>query len=99
MIVLGNLKDIIKKSKGRKFNRKPNNGFPYYRLGYFIEYKARWLRIKVIKVNEKNTSRICHKCGHMGLRAESPFKYPNCNYQCNADYNGAMNIMKRAICP
>jgi putative transposase len=95
MIVLGKLKGIRKNGKGRKFNRKLNNGFPYYRLSQFIEYKAKWLGIKVIKVSEKNTSKACHKCGSMGLRVGSLFKCPNCNYQCNADYNGAMNIMKR----
>ena len=25
------------------------------------------------------------------------FKCLNCNYQCNADYNGAINILKRAM--
>jgi transposase len=24
------------------------------------------------------------------------FKYPNCRYQANADFNGAMNILKRS---
>jgi transposase, IS605 OrfB family, central region len=97
MIVLGNLKDMRKKDKGRKFNRKLNNGFPYHRLSQLIEYKAKWVGIKVIKVSEKNTSKICHKCGHMGLRVGSLFKCPKCDYSCNADYNGAVNIMKRAM--
>jgi putative transposase len=84
MIVLGNLKDMRKKDKGRKFNRKLNNGFPYHRLSKFIEYKARWLGIKVVKVSEKNTSKTCHRCGHMGLRVGSLFKCPKCGYcvQC-----------------
>ncbi|MGC8935825.1 MAG: zinc ribbon domain-containing protein [Candidatus Methanomethylicaceae archaeon] len=55
--------------------------------------------MKVLKVSEKNTSKICHKCGYTGLRVGSLFKCPNCKYTCNADYNGAMNILKRAICP
>jgi putative transposase len=95
MIVLGKLKDMRKKDKGRKHNRKLNNGFPYHRLSKFIEYKARWVGIKVIKVSEKNTSKTCHRCGHMGLRVGSLFKCPKCDYSCNADYNGAVNIMKR----
>lgn len=56
MIVLGRLKGIRKNNKGKRFNRKLNNGFPYYKLSQFIEYKAKWLGIKVIKVSEKNTS-------------------------------------------
>ncbi|MBO3832902.1 MAG: transposase [Candidatus Brockarchaeota archaeon] len=60
-------------------------------------YKARWLGIKVMKVNERNTSRLCHRCGMKGIREGSLFECPHCNYACNADYNGAMNIMKRAM--
>jgi putative transposase len=97
MIVLGKLRGIRRNSKGRKFNRKLNNGFPYHRLSHFIEYKAKWLGIKVIKVSERNTSKTCHRCGHMGLRVGSLFKCPKCGYTCNADYNGAMNILKRAM--
>ncbi|MBO3842390.1 MAG: transposase [Candidatus Brockarchaeota archaeon] len=88
----GNLKWIRKSDKGNRFNRKLN-GFPYYKLSKLIEYKARWLGIKVIKINERNTSKLCHTCGNRG----SLFKCPHCNYTCNADYNGAVNIMKRAI--
>mgnify|MGYP001109026724 CR=1 FL=1 len=45
MIVLGKLKGIKENGegieRGRRFNRKLNNGFPYYKLSRFIEYKAR----------------------------------------------------------
>ncbi|MBC7112856.1 MAG: transposase [Candidatus Methanomethyliales bacterium] len=51
----------------------------------------------VVKISEKNTSKICHKCGFKGLRVGSLFKCFNCGYSCNADYNGAMNILKRAM--
>jgi len=97
MIVLGNLKGIRRNGKGRKFNRKLNNGFPYYKLSQFIEYKARWHGIRVIKISESNTSKTCHKCEYKGLRVGSLFKCPNCGYSCNADFNGAMNILKRAM--
>jgi putative transposase len=95
MIVLGKLRGIRKNGEGRKFNRKLNNGFPFYRLSQFIEYKAKWLGIKVIEISERNTSRTCHKCGSIGLRVGSIFKCPKCGYSCNADYNGAVNILKR----
>jgi putative transposase len=97
MIVLGSLKGIRKNGKSKTFNRKLNNGFPYYKLSQFIGYKARWLGIKIVKISERNTSRFCHKCGAKGLRVGSSFKCPNCGYSCNADHNGAMNILKRAI--
>ncbi|MEM3832104.1 MAG: transposase [Thermoprotei archaeon] len=97
MIVLGKLKGIRRNSRGRTFKRKLNNGFPYYRLSQLIEYKARWRGIKVVKISERNTSKLCHKCGHMGIRVGSSFKCQNCGIQCNADYNGATNILKRGM--
>jgi putative transposase len=97
MIVLGNLKGIRNNEKGRNLNRKLNNGFPYHKLSQFIQYKAKWLGIKVLKISEKGTSKTCHRCGHIGLRVGSLFKCPSCGYMCNADYNGATNILKRAM--
>jgi len=86
IIVLGKLKGIRRTGKGKRFNRRLNNGFPYYKLSQFIEYKARWLGTKVIKVSERNTSKKCHKCGREGLRVGSLFKCLNCGYTFNADY-------------
>ena len=96
VIVLGDLKGIRKQKRGRKFNRKLNS-FPYYRLSKFIEYKAAWEGIAVIKVNESNTSKLCSRCGSQGLRRNGKFICPNCGIELNADYNGALNILKRAL--
>jgi len=96
VIVLGNLKGIRKQNKGRKFNRKLNT-FPYYRLLKFIEYKAAWEGIALIKVNEANTSKLCSHCGSQGLRHNGRFVCKKCGVELNADYNGAMNILKRAL--
>lgn len=96
VIVLGDLKGIRKQSKGRKFNRKLNS-FPYYRLSKFIEYKALWEGITVIKVNEANTSKLCSRCGSQGLRHNGKFVCPKCGIELNADYNGATNILKRVL--
>jgi transposase, IS605 OrfB family, central region len=96
VIVLGDLKGIRKQNRGRKFNRKLNT-FPYYRLSKFIEYKASWEGIAVIKVSEANTSRICSRCGSQGLRRNGKFVCSKCGVELNADYNGALNILKRAL--
>ena len=71
MIVLGNLKGIRKNSKGRRFNRKLNSGFPYHRLSQFIEYKAKWLGLKVIKVSERNTLERAIDAGIWGFEPEA----------------------------
>jgi len=71
MIVLGDLKGIRRNGRGRAFNRKLNNGFPYHRLSQFIEYKARWHGIKVVKISERDTSKTCHRCGRGGFESEA----------------------------
>ena len=96
VIVLGDLKGIRKQDRGRKFNRKLNS-FPYYRLSKFIEYKALWEGIAVIKVNEAYTSKLCSRCGSQGLRRNGRFVCSKCRIELNADYNGASNILKRAL--
>lgn len=96
VIVLGDLKGIRANRKGRSFNRRLNS-FPFYRFTQFITYKASWLGIPVIKINEAYTSQLCHDCGEKGLRVGGRFSCKNCGHEYNADYNGAYNIMKRAI--
>ena len=98
VIVLGELKGLRKNGngKGRRFRRKLNS-FPYYKLASFIEYKARWLGIPVLEISEAYTSQICSRCGQKGSRVRGLFTCPHCGLNLNADYNGARNILKRAL--
>lgn len=99
VIVLGDLKGIRNsaKGKGKRFNRIVSN-MPYYKLTQFIEYKAEWEGIPTIKINERDTSHTCSKCGAKGKRPhQGLFKCPSCGYTVNADYNGAQNIKKRFL--
>jgi putative transposase len=96
MIVVGDLEGIRANHKGRPFNRRLNSS-PFYRLAKFIEYKAAWLGIPVIKVDEAYTSQRCHYCDGKGLRVGGRFLCTNCKHEYNADYNGACNILKRAM--
>jgi len=96
VIVVGKLKGIRRNGKGRKLNRKLNS-FPYYRLVSFIEYKANWQGIPILKVNEAYTSQTCSRCRGMGLRVAGLFQCPQCGLNLNADWNGAKNILKRAL--
>lgn len=95
LIVFGDLNGIRKNRKGRKFNRKLNS-MPFHRLSQYIEYKAKWEGLQVIKVSEAYTSQTCSKCGQMGVRTNGLFKC-SCGYQDNADRNGAINIAKRGL--
>lgn len=97
IIVLGDLNGIRKGGKGKRFNRIVNS-FPFNKLSFFIEYKAHLKAIAVVKIREDYTSKTCSRCGEKGKRIKQGlFKCPNCKYQVNADYNGAMNILKRSV--
>ncbi|QLJ52477.1 MAG: hypothetical protein Sv326_0302 [Candidatus Fermentimicrarchaeum limneticum] len=96
VIVLGDLKGIRRDDRGKRFNRIVNS-FPFNKLSFFIEYKAHLEGIAVVKMKEHYTSKTCSRCGEEGKRIKQGlFKCPNCKYQANADYNGAMNILKRS---
>ncbi|MBT9171298.1 MAG: hypothetical protein DDT18_01672 [Actinobacteria bacterium] len=96
VIVLGNLKGIRKKAKGRRMNRIVS-GMPYYKLTQFIKYKAAWEGIPVVVISEAYTSKTCHRCGCLGSRpCQGLFLCHSCGLRYSADLNGARNILKRA---
>lgn len=97
VIVLGNLKGIRGKAKGRRMRRIVSH-MPYYRLTQFIKYKAAWDSIPVVVIPETYTSKTCHRCGCLGSRPhQGLFLCPSCGLQYSADLNGAQNILKRAL--
>lgn len=100
-IVLGDLRGIRNsaKNKGKRMRRLVGN-MPYYKLTQMIEYKAKWIGIKVLKIKEYNTSKTCNKCGHIdknSRKTQGYFKCKNCGYEINADYNACLNIIKRSL--
>jgi len=99
IIILGNLKGIREsaKGKGKRFSRIVHN-MPHYKLSEYIKYKAGWEGIMTIAVNERGTSHTCSHCGNKGKRPyQGLFICDSCNYQVNADYNGAKNIAQRGL--
>jgi putative transposase len=95
VIAMGDLTGIRKGSRGRRMNRIVN-AMPFNRLSTFIEYKAAWAGVPVIKVDEAYSSRECHICKQDGKRlSQGRFVCPSCG-EYNADLNGAVNIGGRA---
>jgi IS605 OrfB family transposase len=95
IIVIGDLKGVRDRARGKRLNRIVSN-MPYYRLSKYIEYKALWNSVPVAYSNESKTSRECHLCHSEGKRPKQAlFICPACRHQWNADYNGAYNIAKR----
>jgi len=95
-IVLGDLKGIRRRTRGRRMNRIVSN-MPYFMLTQQIRYKAAWEGIAVYTVSERNTSKVCHRCGSTDTSrvAQSILECGSCGLVYNADLNGAMNIAER----
>ena len=63
-----------------------------------LEYKAEWKGGEVVKVDPKNTSRMCSVCGHVAAESrttQAKFKCVQCGHQENADVNASKNILSR----
>jgi len=96
VIAMGDLSGIRKGSRGRRMNRIVN-AMPFNRLSMFIEYKAAWAGVPVIKVDEAYSSRECRICNQDGKRlSQGRFVCSSCG-EYNADLNGAVNIGNRAL--
>jgi putative transposase len=100
VIVVGKLKGIRRRIKGSRRIRRLINNFPYYRLVQYIKYKAEWLGINVMEISEAFSSQTCHRCGQRSKsarRTQGWYVCDRCRLDTNADYNGSMNIMQRAL--
>ena len=96
-IVLGSLKGIRQRAKGKRMNRIVSS-MPYYKLTQFIKYKALWDGVAVLLIPEAYTSKVCHRCGSIGSRPyQGLFLCHSCSLHYSADLNGAYNILKRAL--
>jgi|GEM_PF-237680 len=98
VITMGRLTGIrgAAQEKGRRIRRAINQ-WSYYQLQQYIKYKANWDGIPVGLVSEYKTSKLCHHCGHEGLRKGGLFRCNNCSMEYNADLNGALNIGTRSL--
>lgn len=95
-IVIGDLEGIQDKDRGKKMNRKMNN-FPHWKLRNYIKYKADWEGIKVMEVDESETSQICSQCGEKTTPRNGMFRCQGCGYETDRDKNASYNIGKRGI--
>jgi putative transposase len=96
-IVLGDLKGIRQRARGKRMNRIVSS-MPYYKLTQFIKYKAAWDGVAVLVISEAYTSKTCHRCGCLASRPyQGLFLCHSCGLRYSADLNGSRNILKRAL--
>lgn len=100
VIVVENLNGIRNSfRKSKELNRRFHS-LPFRKLQAIIEYKALLEGIEVkylTKKETKNTSKTCHRCGHVAQVKGRIFKCSNCGMEYDRDLNACVNIARRVI--
>lgn len=92
---LHGFRKTVRKSQKERFGK-----WAFGQLAAYIQYKAAISGVEVVKVDPRNTSRTCSKCGHCeksNRKSQSFFKCKICLHSMNADLNAAINIAERAL--
>ena len=74
-----------------KLNRRLH-AWSFRKLQNYVEYKANLEGVPIVYVNPKNTSKRCHRCGHVAQVNGREFRCPKCGLVYNRDLNSAINI-------
>jgi putative transposase len=98
-IGMEDLKGIRDRTQFRKQHRARTNGWSFFQLRSFVEYKARLAGVMFAAVDPRGTSRTCAECGHCdqgNRKSQSEFECKACGHPADADVNAARNIAFRA---
>jgi IS605 OrfB family transposase len=82
----------------RKAQRTALNAWAFSRLQGMIQYKAEAAGHLVARVEARNTSRTCSRCGHCersNRKGQSLFQCKHCHHPLNADLNASRNIARK----
>jgi len=95
-VVLEDLEGMSKPKRGKSLNRRLSM-WPRRKLHQFIEYKAAWRGVPVLKVDPYNSSRRCPICGtiqysRMGTRFEC-----ECGWRADKHVNAGINLLQTAF--
>lgn len=97
---LTNIKHGKKKGRGKKF-RKMIAPWTVRQVHKRIEEVAETNRVRLVKVDPRNTSRTCPSCRTVAKESRRGEEFqcirPNCNYHADADYVGALEIFARTL--
>ncbi len=75
------------------------HSWSFRQLRTFITYKAALAGVPLRLADPRNTSRVCHRCGHCDKRnrpTRDDFACIRCGFAGPADHNAAINIGRRA---
>ena len=95
-IVLEDLKGVFKPKEDKSLNRRLSM-WPRRKLHEFIEYKAEWRGIPVLKVDPRNSSRKCPVCGRLqDSRKGAEFRC-ECGWHLDRHINASLNLLQTAV--
>ena len=100
VIVMEDLTGIRNNFKRSRALNRRFHSLPFRKLQTYIEYKALLEGIEVrylAKKEVKNTSKTCHRCGHVAQVKGREFRCPKCGLVYNRDLNAAINIARRLM--
>ncbi len=91
---------VVKSS--RKLNKRTARNmlsWSHYKFQQHLIQMANRHNVLVALCNESYTSKTCPECGHVHkqLGGNKKFQCPQCGYTAHRDWNGARNIMLRAL--
>ena len=71
--------------------------WPRRKLHQFIEYKAKWRGVPVLKVDPRNSSRKCPMCGRLqDSRKGTEFRC-ECGWHLDRHINASLNLLQTAV--
>ena len=88
--------DIQQMSQQKFFNARNMLDCSWGEFGSLLNYKAENAGCLVVKVNPKNTSKMCSQCGNLQDMPlwNREYKCENCGMVLDRDQNSAKNILK-----
>ena len=81
-----------------KIERRRSNSWSFHQLRSFLIYKCIKFAVKLVFVDPRYTSQMCHNCLHIhpvqgkSYRAGKSFRCGHCSWCGDADWNGSLNI-------
>ncbi len=100
-IALENLKDIRKRVRARRNQRRNLHNWSFHQLLQFISYKAELAGIPIVTLDPAYSSQTCSNCGYVSKsnrKSQSVFLCQSCGYADHADTNAARNLSRWAVC-
>lgn len=93
-----NIKNMVKKKKGEHHNKRNILDSSWGRFLSLLQFKAESAGIDYIKVNPKNTTKMCSDCGMLKDMPTHIRTYKcSCGLVMDRDQNASINILNKAL--